>query len=103
MKALRLILDDYDPSVKESACWAISYIAKHSLALAKEIVDCITINKLIECLREPEIGLKRIAVNCLMQIAKHSEELAKEVVSNDEDFLKYLCPLIFNDDILLKR
>jgi len=34
LDALRTCLEEFDPSVKEAAAWAFSYIAKHSNELA---------------------------------------------------------------------
>jgi len=34
LEALSTCLEEFDPSVKESAAWALSFIAKHSTDLA---------------------------------------------------------------------
>jgi len=52
-------LEEFDPSVKESAAWALGYIAKHNASLAHQVVEARAIDSLILCLQEPEISLKR--------------------------------------------
>lgn len=42
---------------------------------------------------EPEIGLKKIAINTLMQISKHLPELAKKV-SSHETSMNHLSELL---------
>ncbi len=34
LDALSVCLEEFDPSVKEAAAWALSYIAKHTAELA---------------------------------------------------------------------
>ena len=34
LEALVVCLEEFDPSVKEAAAWALSYIAKHTAELA---------------------------------------------------------------------
>lgn len=77
LEALGKILTEFDPSVKEAGCWAISYIAKHNDELAEAVANGISLKALVLCIQEPEIGLRRIAANALMQIARHKPELAR--------------------------
>ena len=95
---------EFDPSVKESAAWALGYIAprawhdaslkseaKHSKELAQSVVDAGAVPLLVLAFQalkearqvvheEPEPTLKRISASALSDVAKHSPELAHVVV-----------------------
>lgn len=83
---------EFDPSVKESAAWALGYIvprsrglwrsleAKHSKELAQSVVDAGAVPLLVLAFQEPELTLKRISASALSDVAKHSPELAQVVV-----------------------
>lgn len=97
LDALVPCLEEFDPSVKESAAWALGYIAGHTgglcprprLApgadrpdsppppseLAQAVVDAGAIPLLVLCIQEPEISLKRISASALSDICKHSPEV----------------------------
>ncbi len=85
LNALISCLEEFDPGVKESAAWALGYIARHNggklmifllmLELAQSIVDVGAIPLLVLCVQEPELSLKRIAASALSDIAKHSPEV----------------------------
>lgn len=75
-------LEEFDPSVKESAAWALGYIARHNGDLAQSVVDAGAIPLFALCLQEPELPLKRIAASALSDIAKHSPDLAQAVVDS---------------------
>jgi 3-methyladenine DNA glycosylase AlkD len=38
LEALVVCLEEFDPTVKEAAAWALSYIAKHTPELAMSVV-----------------------------------------------------------------
>lgn len=113
-------LEEFDPSVKEAAAWAIGYIAQHTAPLAQHVVgiqisnlnqlellqfsqsiDAGAVPLLVLCIQEPEITLKRIAASSMGDICKHSPELAQSVV--DAGAVAYLAPLILHPDAKLKR
>jgi 3-methyladenine DNA glycosylase AlkD len=94
-------LEEFDPSVKEAAAWAIGYIAQHTSTLAQHVVDAGAVPLLVLCLQEPEITLKRISASSMGDICKHSPELAQAVV--DAGAVAYLAPLILHPDAKLKR
>lgn len=73
-------LEEFDPSVKEAAAWALSYIAKHTTELAQAVVDVGAVPLLVLCIQEPETALKRISASALSEICKHSSELAQHIV-----------------------
>jgi len=57
---------------------------------------------IILCLQEPELTLKRAAINALSEIAKHNEELAQVIV--DGRAIHYLKNLMsFNDSTVKKN
>jgi hypothetical protein len=118
LDALVTCLEEFDPSVKESAAWALGYIARHNAGLyflsfrsstwhscvaelAQAVVDVGAVPLLILCVQEPELSIKRIAASSLSDIAKHSPELAQTVV--DGGAIAYLAQLISSDDAKLKR
>jgi len=94
-------LEEFDPTVKEAAAWAIGYIAQHTPGLAQHVVDAGAVPLLVLCIQEPEITLKRIAASSMGDICKHSPELAQSVV--DAGAVAYLAPLILHPDAKLKR
>lgn len=124
-------LEEFDPTVKEAAAWAIGYIAQHTAGerhdiepsevlissisiiimrisgvrlyagLAQHVVDAGAVPLLVLCIQEPEITLKRISASSMGDICKHSPELAQSVV--DAGAVAYLAPLILHPDAKLKR
>ena len=73
--ALVSCLSEFEPSVKEGAAWALSFIARHNSDLAQVVVDAGAVPQLVLCLQEPELTLKRIAAASLSEISKHSAEV----------------------------
>jgi len=91
LDALVVCLEEFDPSVKEAAAWALSYISKyrryhccetrrHTSDLAQAVVDAGAVPLLVLCIQEPETALKRISASTLSEICKHSAQLAQNVV-----------------------
>lgn len=101
LDALAPCLEEFDPSVKEAAAWAIGYIAQHTPELSQRVVDAGAVPLLVNCIQEPEITLKRIAASTMSDISKHTPELAQAVV--DAGAVAYLAPLILHPDAKLKR
>lgn len=101
LEPLVLCLEEFDPSVKESAAWAIGFIAGHTPELAQKVVDSGAVSLLVLCLQEPEIDLKRVSASALSDICKHSPELAQSVV--DAGAVPFLASLITHNDAKLKR
>ena len=99
--ALVACLSEFEPSVKESAAWALGYVSQHNQQLAQTVVDAGAIAPLVLCLQEPELSLKRIAASTLGEIAKHSTEQAQLIV--DAGAIAFLSPLISHPDVKLKR
>ena len=54
--------DEFDPVVKSAAVWALCSIAKHNAELAQEVIKANALETIIQCVQEPELKLKRIAV-----------------------------------------
>lgn len=48
-----MCLEEFDPTVKESAAWALSYIAKHTPELAMAVVEVGAVPLLVLCVQEP--------------------------------------------------
>lgn len=102
--ALVRCLEEFDPSVKESAAWAIGYIARHNAGngwifvvligseLAQAVVDAGAVPSLVLCVQEPELALKRISASALSDIAKHAPELAQVVV--DAQAIPIMAPFV---------
>ena len=65
LDALVPCLEEFDPTVKEAAAWAIGYIAQHTADLAQSVVDAGTVALLVLCIQEPEITLKRISASAM--------------------------------------
>jgi 3-methyladenine DNA glycosylase AlkD len=65
LEALVVCLEEFDPTVKESAAWALSYIAKHTPELAMSVVEVGAVPLLVLCVQEPEPTLKRISASAL--------------------------------------
>lgn len=64
------------------------------------MVDAGAVPLLLLCLREPEMGLKRIAAATLSDICKHTPEMAQTVVDNCA--ITHLSQLILIKDTKLK-
>ena len=75
VEALVSCLEEFDPSVKESAAWALGYIARHNGDLSQSIIAAGAIPLLVLCIQEPELSLKRIAASALSDVARHSSEV----------------------------
>ncbi|KAF4645774.1 putative sperm associated antigen 6 [Toxoplasma gondii] len=101
LEALTTCLEEFDPQVKESAAWAMGYIARHSESLAQAVVDSGAVPLLVLCFQEPELPLKRISASALSDIAKHSPELAQAVC--DIGAVPLLAKEISHVDAALKR
>lgn len=80
LEALVLCLEEFDPSVKEAASWALGYIATHNSDLAQAVVDAGAVPLLVLCIQEPEISLKRVTASALNDIAKHTPEVSIDAV-----------------------
>ena len=94
-------LEDFEPSVQESAAWVIGYIARHNAGLAQKCVEAGCVPLLIICLQSPYLTLKQIAASALCDIAKHSIDLAQNIV--DAGAIPYLAKNLGNLDEKLKR
>ncbi|KAJ3618002.1 hypothetical protein MTP99_006039 [Tenebrio molitor] len=94
-------LEDFEPSVQESAAWVIGYIARHNQTLAQKCVEAGCVPLLIMALQGPHLSLKQIAASALADIAKHSIELAQNIV--DAGAIPYLAKNLNNLDEKLKR
>jgi 3-methyladenine DNA glycosylase AlkD len=101
LDALVTCLEEFDPSVKEAAAWALGYIARHTKELAQTVVDAGAVPLLVLCFQEPELSLKRISASALSDICKHSPELAQTVV--DAGAVSLLAKDISHVDGNLKR
>ena len=97
---LVLCLDEFDPSVKEAAAFALGHIAKHNENLAKQVVEARAVDSLLLCLQEPELILKRVASQTLANICKHTEQLAQPVAENGLDVI---CSYVNYTDTAIKR
>ena len=71
--------------------------------MANAVTEAISLKDLVLCIQEPELGLRKIACNALMQIARHKPELARKVASDEFALLPFLGPLIQHSDPKLKR
>ncbi|KAL0484954.1 HEAT repeat-containing protein [Acrasis kona] len=87
VEALVECLSQFDPGVKEAA----------AVELAQAVVDQDPIPLLLLCAKEPELSLKRIAVQALAHICSHSQELAQAVV--DAEGIPDIAPLIENSKV----
>lgn len=101
LDALVGCLSEFEPAVKESAAWALGYIARHNTELAQHVVDAGAVPPLVLCVQEPELSLKRIAASTLAEICKHSPDLAQVVV--DQGAVPCLSALVQHPDAKLKR
>eukprot|EP00961_Rhodomonas_salina_P052279 701801-Rhodomonas_salina.1 len=68
LDALVGCLEEFDPSVKEAAAWALGYIARHNGELAQTVVDAGAVPLLVLCVQEPELTLKRISA-CALSVS----------------------------------
>lgn len=50
LEMIVLCLEEFDPSVKENAAWAIAYIAKHNEFLANSVIESGAVPLLILCI-----------------------------------------------------
>lgn len=75
-------LEDFEPSVREGAAWAVGYTARHSQQLAQSVMDAGVVPLLVLLLREPELSGKQVAASALRDVARHSPDLAQSVVDS---------------------
>lgn len=68
--------------------------------MAQTVVDAGAVPLLVLCLREPELSLKEIAANVLVDISKHTIDLAQFVV--DAGAVPHLVQSLNNIDEKLK-
>merc|ERR1712176_1456750 len=102
LEALVACLEEFDPSVKEAAAWALGYIARHTKELAQTVVDAGAVSLLSKDISHNDAQLKRQVCSCLSQIAKHSVDLA-EVVVEAEIFPRILHCLKDIDEFVRKN
>lgn len=100
LEALVSCLQEFDPGCKESALFALGYIARHNAELAQAVVDAGAVPLTVLCLQEPELTLKRVAASTLSDIAKHTPELAQVVA--DAGGIGFLVPFVSSTDTKLK-
>ncbi|CAE7751402.1 Spag6 [Symbiodinium pilosum] len=99
---------EFDPSVKESAAWALGYIArahalsdisKHSPELAQVVVDAGAVTLLtkvdlaevvveseifptiLHCLKDVDESVRKNAATCIRELSRHTPDLAKLIVN----------------------
>ncbi|CAG9770782.1 unnamed protein product [Ceutorhynchus assimilis] len=101
LPTLVFCLEDFEPTVKESAAWGIGYIARHDKKLAQDCVNVGVLPLLMLCLQEPELSLKQIATSAITDISKHGEDLAMCAV--DAGVVPYLAKNLHNSDEKLKK
>jgi hypothetical protein len=87
--------------LKQHAGWALAYIAKHSLELAKSIDSSGGISYLIMSIKEPEVNIRIMSLVCLTEIIKHSDEFAHSFI--DKGGCETLRQLITNSNVYIKR
>ncbi|KAK0165994.1 hypothetical protein PV328_004458 [Microctonus aethiopoides] len=101
LEAMVISMEDFDPGVKESAAWAIGYVARHNSVLAQTVVNAGVVPLLIMAMQESELYLKQISASALCDISKHSSDLAQTVT--DAGAIPFLARSIINSDAKLKR
>ena len=84
-------VEDHDSQTKAAAVWCLAAIADHDGLLASSIVDCGAISLLMQCLKEPSLPLRRVALACLGCIAKH-ELCSQGRVCAPETARPKMCP-----------
>lgn len=101
--ALNACLEEFDPGVKESAAWALGYLASHVSApdLALGLIESGTVSLLVMCIQEPEIALKKVSISALSDIAKHSTDTAQAVV--DANAVNLVAKLLVHSDARIRR
>jgi len=55
----------------------LAYIAKHHAELAGHVVEAEIFPKILNCLKDIDVIVRKHAATCIREIAKHSPELAK--------------------------
>ena len=104
LTALAEQLETLDPTVKADACWCLAAMASHDAALAAAVADggggaCVGL--LAQCVKEPSLPLKRIALSCLGCIGKHEQSLAEML--KKEGVHEAAAPLLKHRDPLVRR
>ena len=65
---------------KKSACFVLRAVAKHSVELARTVIESGGLNALVLCLEEFDPNVKESAAWAIGYVARHSPELAQSVV-----------------------
>ncbi|KAJ3193045.1 Sperm-associated antigen 6 [Entophlyctis luteolus] len=103
LNALATCFEEFDPGVKESAVWALGYIARHNAPffvradLAQAVVDAGAIPLLVLYVQESELSLTRIAAPHFN--TQNIQKIAQSVV----DWIPFISPLLENSDAKLRR
>ena len=91
-------LEDRDSSIKAAAVWCFGAIANRSADLAS-VADSEALQLLLQCLKEPSLPLRRVALACLGCIAKRPPN---DLVNKD-GALAAAVGFLTHKDMLLRR
>ena len=94
-------LSEQNRYYKKSAAFVLRSVAKHSPALAQNVVDAGAVDQLVGCLEEFDPGVKEGAAWALGYIARHNADLAQAVVDNEATHYLVLC--VQEPELTLKR
>lgn len=70
-----------DGKLKRQVCSALAQIAKHSVDLAEVVVEAEVFPKILACLKDSDMMVRKNAATCIREIAKQTPELAKLIVN----------------------
>lgn len=101
-------IEEADSSIKTAAVWTLSGIAQHDNTLAGAILDSGALALLVQCLKEPSLPLRRIALSCLGSIAKHPKLEGHDTiffaeVMYKEGVIELILQMLMHQDSLTQR
>lgn len=83
LEVIILFLAYNDTQLKRNICMLLGNITKHSLDLAMLVINRLqNCKKLLDCLKDQDITVKKNAAYCICQIVNKSPENASSVITN---------------------
>ena len=76
------LISSNDAKLKRQVCSALGQVAKHSVDLAEVVVEAEIFPKILVCLKDADVVVRKHAATTIREVVKHTPELAQLVVSN---------------------
>lgn len=81
MTYLSPLITHNDSKLKRQVCSCLAQIAKHSVDLAEVVVEAEIFPRILLCLKDIDIQVRKNSATCIREVARHTPELAKLIVN----------------------